>query len=219
MAKDVLKVATGELGNTESPAGSNCVKYNTWFYGRVVRDTASTKYPWCMAFVQWCFAQAGRPLPHETASCNDLLSWYKRYCPERVVTVPQPRDIIIYNFGHTGIVESVAASTITAIEGNTSPGEAGSQSNGGGVFRRKRSKTLVTAYIRAFDDLDKEDDMDGKEIFDKLNEYMKTQKIPAACQAEYQEAVRMGITDGSDPCLPVPRWQAALMAKRAREGK
>ena len=29
----------------------------------------------------------------------------------------------------------------------------------------------------------------------------------------------MGITDGTDPCLPVPRWQAALMAKRAREGK
>ena len=209
MAKDVLKVAAGQLGVTESPAGSNRTKYGVWY--------GWNGQPWCMMFVQWCFAQAGMPLPHRTASCSDMLSWYRKFHPERVVTVPQPRDIIIYNFGHTGIVESVAASTITAIEGNTSPGEAGSQSNGGGVFRRKRSRTLVTAYIRAFDDLDKEDDMTGKEIFDKLNEYMKTQKVPAACQAEYQEAVRMGITDGTSPCQLVPRWQAALMAKRARE--
>lgn len=158
-----LDVARGELGTTESPAGSNCVKYNTWFYGREVRDTADRKYPWCMAFVQWCFDQAGKPLPHRTASCGDLLSWYKRYCPERVVVAPQTGDIIIYNFGHTGIVEGVGvgkdAGYILAIEGNTSAGEAGSQSNGGGVFRRKRSKALVTAYIRAFDDLDEEGDM------------------------------------------------------------
>ncbi len=217
MGRDVLKIAAGELGTTERPANSNNVKYNTWFYGREVRDTADTKYPWCMAFVQWCFDQAGRRLPYITASCSALLNWYRQNKPECIVTVPRRGDIIIYNFGHTGIVESVAGSTITAIEGNTSAGEAGSQSNGGGVFRRKRSKTLVTAYIRAFDNLDKEDDMDGKEIFDKLNEYMKTQKVPTKCQEEYQEAVRMGITDGNDPCQLVPRWQAAIMAKRAVE--
>lgn len=213
MAKDVLKIAAGELGTTERPANSNRTKYGAWY--------GLDGNPWCMMFVQWCFAQAGLTLPHRTASCSDMLSWYRKYHPERVVTVPQPRDIIIYNFGHTGIVESVAASTITAIEGNTSAGEAGSQSNGGGVFRRKRSKTLVTAYIRAFDDLDKEDNMDGKEIFDKLNEYMKTQSLPndAKIRKEYEEAVRMGITDGTGPCQLVPRWQAALMAKRAREGK
>ena len=217
MARDVLKIAAGELGTTERPANSNNVKYNTWFYGREVRDTADTKYPWCMAFVQWCFNQAGRKLPYHTASCSALLNWYRQNRPECIVTAPRPGDIIIYNFGHTGIVESVAGSTITAIEGNTSAGEAGSQSNGGGVFRRKRSKTLVTAYIRAFDDLDKEDIMTGKEIYDALNKHLKTQKVPADCQAEYQEAVRMGITDGTDPCLPVPRWQAAIMAKRAAE--
>ena len=209
MGKDVLQIAVGELGVMELPSGSNRTKYGSWY--------GLDGQPWCMMFVQWCFAQAGLTLPYRTASCSDMLSWYRKYHPERVVTVPRPRDIIIYNFWHTGIVESVAASTITAIEGNTSAGEAGSQSNGGGVFRRKRSKTLVTAYIRAFDDLDKEDDMEGKEIFDKLNEYMKTQKIPADCQAEYQEAVRMGITDGTNPCQLVPRWQAALMGKRAAE--
>lgn len=216
-----LDAALGELGTTESPAGSNCVKYNTWFYGREVRDTADRKYPWCMAFVQWCFAQAGCRLPYVTASCGDLLSWYKRNCPERVVTAPQSGDIVIYNFGHTGIVEGVGvgkdAGYILAIEGNTSPGEAGSQSNGGGVFRRKRSKTLVTAYIRAYDNLDKEDDMDGKEIYDKLNDYLKKQPVPAWAEAELAEAVKLGITDGKEPMALIPRYQAAIQAKRAAE--
>lgn len=218
MSKDPLKIAVGELGTTESPAGSNNVKYNTWYYGRAVRDTETVKYPWCMAFVQWCFDQAGCRLPHTTASCSNLLSWYRKYQPERVVTEPKPRDIIIFNFGHTGIVESVSASTITAIEGNTSSDDAGSQSNGGGVFRRKRSKSLVTAYIRPFYTYE-EDDMTGKEIYDALNNYLKTQPVPAWAKKELQEAVNMGITDGKEPMSLIPRYQAALMAKRAAEKK
>lgn len=165
MAKDPLKIAAGELGVTENPPSSNMVKYNDWYWGRKV---SGKDYPWCMAFVQWCFAQAGLRLPHVTASCSDLLSWYRKFQPERVVTAPKPRDIIIFNFGHTGIVESVADSTITTIEGNTSSDDTGSQSNGGGVFRRKRSKSLVTAYIRPFNSYTfEEDDMDQK-TFNKM---------------------------------------------------
>ena len=105
--KDVLSIARKELGTKESPANSNNVKYNTWFYGHAVRDTSAIKYPWCMAFVQWCFAQARRPLPFRTASCSALLGWYRQNRPECVVGDPQPGDIIIYTFSHTGIVESV----------------------------------------------------------------------------------------------------------------
>ena len=218
MGKDVLKVAAGELGITESPANSNNVKYNTWFYGRAVRDTANTKYPWCMAFVQWCFDQAGCRLPHITASCSNLLSWYRTYQPERVVQDPKPRDIIIYNFGHTGIVESTTAGTVTAIEGNTSAGESGSQSNGGGVFRRVRSKSLVTAYIRPLNNYE-EDTMTGKEIYDALNGYLSKQPAPAWAREELEEAKKLGITDGKEPMALIPRYQAAIMAKRAREAK
>lgn len=210
--KDVLKIAVGELGNTEYPANSNRTKYGVWY--------GLDGQPWCMMFVQWCFAQAGRTLPHKSASCSDLLSWYRKYAPERVVATPLPRDIIIYNFGHTGIVESVSQTTITAIEGNTSAGDAGSQSNGGGVFRRTRSKALVTAYIRPFDNLDKEDDdMTGKEIYDELNKYLRTQNLPDWAKAELDEAVKLGITDGSDPMGLIPRYQAAIMAKRAVEAR
>lgn len=207
MAKDVLKIAAGELGITEFPANSNRTKYGAWY--------GLDGQPWCMMFVQWCFHQAGLALQHRSASCSDMLSWYRKYAPEKVTSTPQPRDIIIYNFGHTGIVESVASGTITAIEGNTSAGDSGSQSNGGGVFRRVRSKSLVTAYIRPFDNLDKEDNMTGKEIYDELNKYLKTQTLPDWAKAEMDEAVKMGITDGSDPMGLIPRYQAAIMSKRA----
>lgn len=142
----LLDVARKELGVRESPPGSNAVKYNAWYYGRPVSGAA---YPWCMTFVQWVFNQAGARLPYITASCGGLLTWYRRNRPERAAGTPRPGDIVIYDFGHTGIVESVGEKgTITAIEGNTSPGSAGSQSNGGMVCRRTRKTSCVTAYIR-----------------------------------------------------------------------
>ena len=210
MVRDPLKVAQGELGNTESPAGSNRTKYGKWY--------GMDGNPWCMMFVQYCFAMAGYPLPHKTASCSDLLSWYRKYAPECIVTAPKARDIVIYNFGHTGILESAAADTVTVVEGNTSASAAGSQDNGGGVFTRTRSRSLVQAFIRPFADY-KEDIMTGEEIYNELNNYLKKQPVPSWAKAELEEAVKMGITDGKEPMAMIPRYQAAIMAKRARESK
>ena len=204
---DVLNIAVGQLGTTESPAGSNRTKYGKWM--------GLDGQPWCMSFVQWCFHQAGTPLPHKTGSCSALLNWYQKNRPDCVVKDPQPRDIIIYNFGHTGIVESAATTTITAIEGNTSPGQSGSQDNGGGVYRRQRNLALVRAFIRPFPK--KEDIMTGKEIYDALNDYLSRQTVPNWAKAELEEAVKMGITDGSNPMQLIPRYQAVILAKRAAE--
>ncbi len=147
----VLTAARRELGTTELPANSNRVKYNTWFYGREVSGAA---YPWCMVFVQWCFHEAGASdlLPTRTASCGTLM----RAAQEAGCWVTQdfrPGDIVIYDFmgkrcgtEHTGIVETVDASGVTAIEGNTST--AGSQSNGGMVCRKTRKSQLITGAVR-----------------------------------------------------------------------
>lgn len=61
--------------------------------------------------------------------------------------------------------------------------------------------------------------MTGKEIFDALNGYLKEQACPDWAKAELDEAVAMGITDGTRPCELIPRYQAAIMAKRAVKGK
>ncbi len=205
MNRNILQIAAGELGVTESPSGSNQTGYGRWY--------GLNGQPWCMMFVQWCFAQAGAPLPFKTASCSALLRWYRENRPQDVVTEPQPGDIVLYNFGHTGILTGTTAKTVTAIEGNTSPGEAGSQSNGGGVYRRTRSRTLVTACIRPT--VREEEHMTGKEIYDSLNQYLSRQSVPDWAGKELEEAIRLGITDGKEPMALIPRYQAAIMALRS----
>lgn len=203
MNRRALDIARRELGSTESPAGSNRTKYGKWL--------GLDGQPWCMSFVQWCFNQAGAPLPCRTGSCSALLRWYRANQPERVAQDPMPGDIVIYRFGHTGIVESASGSDVTAIEGNTSPGQGGSQDNGGGVFRRTRKRSLAEAYIRPME----EERMTGKEIYDALCQYLSNQPVPAWARAELEEAAAMGITDGENPMQLIPRYQAAIMAKRA----
>lgn len=64
----------------------------------------------------------------------------------------------------------------------------------------------------------KEDDMmTGEEIYNALNAYLTQQELPEWAKAEFQQAVDMKITDGKDPMQLIPRYQAALMAKRAAE--
>ena len=163
MSADALAIAVGELGSTEQPADSNRTKYGKWY--------GLDGQPWCMMFVQWCFAQAGTPLPCRTASCSQLLNWYRQFAPDRVAAKPRPGDIVIYSFGHTGILERAEGGAITVIEGNTSPGGQGSQNNGGGVYRRTRKAALAAAYIRPFDAAaagDKEDSGMDKETFKRM---------------------------------------------------
>lgn len=147
---EVLRVACGELGVKEQPANSNRVKYNAWYYGK---DVSGSAYPWCMAFVQWCYARAGADLPLRTASCGALLRWYEEHDPECIVPLDEglPGDIVIFDFpggaatDHTGLLEGVGKETVTTIDGNTG---STSDANGGCVMRRTRSRSTVRAVIR-----------------------------------------------------------------------
>jgi len=141
----ILDVARKELGNTESPAGSNRTKYGKWF--------GLDGYAWCMMFVQWCFNEAGalKLLPKKTASCGDLMRAAKT-AGQWVTKDFRPGDVVIYDFpggaatDHTGIIERVTASGVVAIEGNTS--QSGSQSNGGMVCRKTRPYSQIVGAVR-----------------------------------------------------------------------
>lgn len=147
IAEKVLKVARDEIGTVEKPKNSNNVKYNTWYYGQEVYDGKNGgKYPWCMAFVQWCYMTAGYPLPYKTASCSALLNWYKKNSPKLVHTSePCAGDIVIYK-GHTGIFEKIGPDPayMYVIEGNTA---VGNDDNGGCVMRRYRKISTALAFI------------------------------------------------------------------------
>ena len=223
-AERILGLARSQIGVKESPAGSNNVKYNTWYYGRKVSGTA---YPWCMAFDQWIFAQIGHPLPYKTASCGALLRWYRKNDPACIVTIPAPGDITIFDLpggkdtDHTGILESIVGDHVITIDGNTG---TTNDANGGAVMRRTRHIKYVKAFIRPRCLWEEDSTMTGEEIYKALQAYLakvdqsapaKGEKLPEWAMEEYKVAVETGITDGTAPCELIPRYQAAIMALRA----
>ena len=222
-AEKVLAVACSELGAKESPANSNNVKYNTWYYGREVSGAA---YPWCMVFVQWVFAHAGVPLPLKTASCGARMNAAKK-AGQWVTEDFRPCDVVIYDFpggaatDHCGVIEKVTASGVVAIEGNTS--QAGSQSNGGMVCRKNRPYSQIVGAVRP--EFEEEDDMNIDKLTDaevlalgrRLQAVMGRQTVSPALAAELAEAKARGITDGSSPGAFCTRAQAAVMTLRARK--
>ena len=151
--QNVLAVAAVEVGTMESPSNSNNVKYNTWYYGRAV---SGARYSWCVTFVQWVLSQCGGSKllngGKKTASCSVLADYAKKK-NQWVTGNYQPGDLVFMNFSnttatqHIGIVECVKGGYVYTIEGNTSSGDAGSQSNGGMVARRQRApKYIVGGY-------------------------------------------------------------------------
>lgn len=140
-AAQLLDIARAELGTKESPAGSNKVKYSTWY---------GLTGPWCVMFVMWCCHYAGVELPIRTASCSALRA-AAQSAGMWVTGNYRPGDIVIYDWGkdgkpdHCGIIETVGGSSVVAIEGNTA---IGNDSNGGEVMRRTRTLTQIIGAVR-----------------------------------------------------------------------
>jgi hypothetical protein len=152
MRDKILAVATAEIGYTEKPGNDN--KYGTWF--------GFPNVHWCAQFVSWCYAQAGHYIkgggwPKGFAGVPYYIEYARRN--NLLTTTPQPGDIVCFDWNgdkradHTGLfVRDLGGGFIETIEGNTSAGDAGSQSNGDGVYRRKRNKKFVQCYINALGD-------------------------------------------------------------------
>jgi peptidoglycan hydrolase-like protein with peptidoglycan-binding domain len=141
--EQLLKIAAGELGTKESPADSNVCKYSRWY---------PMVGPWCAMYVSWVLDKAGIDgYKHAyTPAGAELFRSQSRWTEK-----PRPGDIAYFDFPdslpriqHVGFVERVNGDVITTIEGNTSAGTSGSQDNGGGVFRRERTRSLIVGFGR-----------------------------------------------------------------------
>ena len=116
--------------------------------------------PWCAMFVSYCFHLADAlPLIKVTgkkgfASCDAGLKAFAK--AGMLVPVGQAKrgDIVFFQFDndaqpdHVGFVFSNDGKNLICFEGNTSGDKKGSQSNGGGAFKKKRPYSLVMAVAR-----------------------------------------------------------------------
>lgn len=142
-AAALIDIARREIGTVERPANSNRQKYGA-AYGM---DGVA----WCNQFTWWCFREAGlSALTPKSAYTPATYDWYRR--KGLTGTAPRPGALVFFDFpndgvnriSHIGIVEAVNRDgSITTIEGNTSSGSAGSQRDGGGVYRRVRKVGIV----------------------------------------------------------------------------
>lgn len=141
-----LAIAKKELGVHEVPPNSNWgprvkvyLKSAGW----------TTPAPWCMAFMHWCFEQAGMKIGGG-ASVGFFEDWARKHKNGEIVKRPFKGDLVCYRFDsdnwpdHVGIVERVLAlrwrhkvfvGWVQIIEGNTG---VGNDANGGKVMRRRR---------------------------------------------------------------------------------
>lgn len=143
-AEQVLAVAASQIGYHEGAGGSN--KYGQ-AYG-------ADRVAWCAEFQWWAFQQAGASaLIPKTAYTPTFASWFQQQ--GRAGKTPQVGALVFYDWPgdgvdriqHVGIVERVInSSTIQTIEGNTTSGSGGNQSDGGFVARRTRSTSAVVVF-------------------------------------------------------------------------
>lgn len=125
-AAAIVKVANSQIGVKESPY--NNVKYNTWYYGKEVKDRNSrdTSHAWCVVFISWCADRAGisTDVVPKTAGVGSIMNFYKnagRYKTRSSGYVPKAGDIAIFgNASHAGIVVACDGKTVSIVEGNYS---------------------------------------------------------------------------------------------------
>lgn len=148
----VLASAKAEVGYAEGK--NNDTKFGKWF--------GLNNQPWCAMFVSWCFKEAGlsRLIAAQTAkgfaSCDVGLKWFAKKGQLVPVGQAKPGDIVFFQFDndsqpdHVGIVykNNLLTKTLLVYEGNTAGNLYGSQSNGDGVYEKKRSYSLVMAVAR-----------------------------------------------------------------------
>lgn len=153
MGQMIRKIAEGEVGVHEEPAGSNTG-------GRVSQYQATTgayHAAWCGSFNKWCIIQAAHALGKALPRCADNHA----YVPDITNTIKsgehgwkrvafanaQPGDTVcLWDSGHVETVRYRIGGCLYCVGGNTST--VGQNNHGGMVALTKRSEGEVTVIGR-----------------------------------------------------------------------
>lgn len=146
-----VEVAKSQVGYTEGV--NNDTLFGKWY--------GLNNQPWCAMFVSWCFKESGLSelVAAQTkkgfASCDAGLKWFTKKGKIVPVGQAQAGDIAFFQLDadaqadHVGIVaKNDGKKYLWVYEGNTSSGNKGSQSNGDGVYLRKRAYSLIMGVAR-----------------------------------------------------------------------
>jgi len=126
----MVALAQQEIGVSENGNSNESTRVRE--YRTATAGAENTPGPWCAYFVSWLGQEAGAPIGaggNGTGYVPTLEAWGKQENRwyDRGSQTPQPGDIVIFNWGgsgvsdHTGIVERVDADgTVHTIEGNSS---------------------------------------------------------------------------------------------------
>jgi CHAP domain-containing protein len=144
-----VRWALSQVGVGEHPNGSN--------WGHPVQDwIKATGYdspvPWCACFATEAATHGGAP-KLKNGYCPAILAGIGNF---KRTSTPRKGDFAMFKFpgvssataDHIGVVISVTPSTVTCVEGNTSPTSGGSQNNGGGVYLKTRPRSMVAGWVR-----------------------------------------------------------------------
>jgi hypothetical protein len=115
-----------------------------------------TGWPWCDAFCDFCFAEAGRPLEELERSAGVERTFELAQKKHWLVVDPAPGDLVCFQWDsgaldHIGlVVQPQPDGTIKTVEGNTAamPGTGHSQGEGDGVYVKIRPRQVCAAFIR-----------------------------------------------------------------------
>ena len=150
-----IRWALSRVGVVEHPPYSNSGPYiSDW----IRMGGGEPGYAWCQYF---CNAglKVGGGEQLMSGYTVQVVEWARqRMHGLKIVSFAQaqPGDFVYFKFpgvsgdecDHVGLFLSHQDGTVTCVEGNTSPGNGGSQNNGGGVFKRTRSASLVAYIVR-----------------------------------------------------------------------
>lgn len=147
-----LDRAIGEIGYVEGPNNDN--KYGAWY--------GMNYQPYCAIGATWSYVNEGDSLSFVKGSRYSYVPYIvgdaraNRY-GLTTTDDPIPGDLVCYDwegdtiYDHVGLFECWTDGTtgFNTVEFNTSSSTSGSQSNGGGVYRRNRNRySQGTVFVR-----------------------------------------------------------------------
>ena len=156
-ASKALAWAASQIGYTRWDDPEEGSLYGRWYAKKHGAYYGTSGVPFCAMFASWCLTDddgasviPGGDFAYVPYGINAARAAGQLVAPSNAA----PGDLICFDWDgdgvadHVGLVEANYGSWVQTIEGNTSSGAAGSQSNGGGVWRRTRDWDSVCAVIR-----------------------------------------------------------------------